>query len=92
MFLITLISVFINLYSINNIIMTPRTRINEATCPVRIVSIAKPYGFKTIGSFYKFLKQCNPNAKLYFGTTYMRASQVLRVVDKYLGINDLYSF
>jgi|LakMenEpi03Aug12_release.lakeMendotaPanAssembly.Ray.scaffolds.fasta_scaffold1999517_1 hypothetical protein len=72
--------------------MTPRTRINEATCPVRIVSLAKPYGFKTIGSFYKFLKQCDPHAKLYFGTTYMRASQVLRVMDKYLGTDALYSF
>lgn len=69
--------------------MTLRTRINEANCPVRIVSIARPYGFKTIGSFYKFLNQCDPHAKLYFGTTHMRASEVLRVLNKQLGINGL---
>jgi len=38
--------------------MTTRTKINEATCPIRIVAVARPYGFKTIGAFYKFLKQC----------------------------------
>jgi hypothetical protein len=68
------------------------TRINSADCPVRITSLAKPYGFKTIGSFYKFVRKCDPNAKLYFGTTHMRAVHVLRVMDKYLGIDDLSLF
>lgn len=72
--------------------MKVTTRINSADCPVRITSLAKPYGFKTIGSFYKFVRKCDPSAKLYFGTTHMRASQVLRVMDKYLGINDLSLF
>lgn len=59
--------------------MTNRTRIKN--CPVKISYVAKNYGFKTLGSFHKFLKQCNPNAKLYFGTTYIRVSKVLKDVE-----------
>ena len=67
--------------------MTSRTRINNATCPVRIVSVAQPYGFKTIGSFYKFLKQCNPSAKLYFGISHIRVLNMRKIVEAELGIN-----
>ena len=45
--------------------MNTRTKISA--CSIRISAVATPYGFKTIGSFHKFLKQCNPCAKLYFG-------------------------
>ena len=66
--------------------MTTRTKINEATCPIRIVSVARPYGFKTIGAFHKFLKQCNPCAKLYFGMSHVRATDMLRIVERELNI------
>jgi hypothetical protein len=62
--------------------MTKRIKIQN--CSVRISSIAKPYGFKTLGSFQKFLKQCNPNAKLYFGTSHIRVSQALGYVEREL--------
>jgi hypothetical protein len=64
--------------------MTTRTKISA--CPVRISAVATPYGFKTIGSFHKFLKQCNPAAKLYFGISYIRVTQMLRLVEKELDI------
>ena len=64
--------------------MTTRTKINNATCPVRIVAVAQPYGFKTIGSFYKFLKQCNPAAKLYYGISHVRVTDMLRIVEREL--------
>ena len=64
--------------------MTTRTKISA--CPVRISAVATPLGFKTIGSFHKFLKQCNPAAKLYFGISYIRVTQMLRLVEKELDI------
>jgi hypothetical protein len=66
--------------------MTTRTKINEATCPIRIVAVARPYGFKTIGAFHKFLKQCNPYAKLYFSMSHVRATDMLRLVERELNI------
>ena len=66
--------------------MTIRTKINEATCPIRIVAVARPYGFKTIGAFHKFLKQCMPAAKLYYGTTHIRVTDMLRLVERELNI------
>ena len=64
--------------------MTTRTKISA--CPVRISAVAIPYGFKTIGSFHKFLKQCNPAAKLYFGISHIRVTDMLRLVEKELNI------
>jgi hypothetical protein len=66
--------------------MTTRTKINETTCPIRIVAVARTYGFKTIGTFHKFLKQCNPCAKLYFGMSHVRATDMLRLVERELNI------
>lgn len=62
--------------------MTTRTKIKD--CPVRISAVATNYGFKTIGSFHKFLKQCNPCAKLYFGMSHVRATDMLRIVEREL--------
>jgi hypothetical protein len=64
--------------------MTKRTKISA--CPVRISAVAIPYGFKTIGTFHKFLKQCNPAAKLYFGISHIRVTDMLRLVEKELNI------
>ena len=60
--------------------MTKRTKISA--CPVRIRAVAEPYGFKTIGSFHKFLKQCMPTAKLCYGISHIRAQQMLSIVEK----------
>ena len=64
--------------------MTMRTKISN--CEVRIKAVAEPYGFKTIGTFHKFLKQCNPSAKLYFGISHIRVTDMLRLVEKELNI------
>jgi hypothetical protein len=62
--------------------MTTRTKISA--CPVRISGVATPYGFKTLGAFHKFLKQCTPGAKLYYGMSYVRAAQMLVIVEREL--------
>lgn len=69
--------------------MTLRSKINNATCPIRIVAVAQPYGFKTIGSFYKFLKQCNPTAKLSFGISHVRAAQMISIIEREIKISSL---
>ena len=65
--------------------MTTRTKISN--CDVRIKAVAEPYGFKTLGAFHKFLKQCNPSAKLYFGISHIRVEEMLRFVER--GLNSL---
>lgn len=64
--------------------MTTRTKISN--CDVRIKAVAEPYGFKTLGAFHKFLKQCMPAAKLYYGTTHIRVTDMLRLVERELNI------
>ena len=70
--------------------MTTRTKISA--CPVRISAVAIPYGFKTIGAFYKFLKQCNPCAKLYFGMSHIRVAQMISIVERELKYSKVISF
>jgi len=62
--------------------MTTRTKISA--CSVRVKAVAEPYGFKTLGTFYKFLKQCNPSAKLYFGMSHVRVAHMKLVVEREL--------
>jgi hypothetical protein len=57
-------------------------RIKIQNCSVRIISLAEPLGFKTLSSFHKFIKQCHPFAKIYFNTSYMRAKDVLKFIEK----------
>lgn len=64
--------------------MTMRTKISN--CSVRVKAVAEPYGFKTIGTFHKFLKQCRPAAKLYYGISHIRVTDMLRLVEKELNI------
>jgi hypothetical protein len=61
--------------------MTTRTKISN--CDVRIKAVAEPYGFKTLGTFHKFLKQCNPSAKLYYGISHIRVTEMLRFVERF---------
>jgi hypothetical protein len=57
-------------------------RIKIEKCSVRIIALAEPLGFKTLASFHKFIKQCHPQAKIYFNCSHMRAEQVLRLIKK----------
>ena len=60
------------------------TRISNDKFSDRICLIARSYGFKTIGSFHKFLKQCAPSAKLGFGVDHIRVAQILKEVESYM--------
>lgn len=62
--------------------MSPLTRITNDKFSVSICHIATLYGFKTIGSLRKFLKQCQPNAKLSLGVGHVRAAILLRQIDR----------
>lgn len=64
--------------------MTTKTRISTADLSVRLINIANIYGFKTVGSFYKFLKQCNPSAKLCVGLGHSRATMLLKELEREL--------
>ena len=61
--------------------MNKRTRITNDKFSIRICIIANNYGFKTIGSFHKFLKQCVPSAKLGLGIGHVRVASVLKEVE-----------
>ncbi len=63
--------------------MNNRTRITNDKFSVRICQIASNYGFTTIGSFHKFLKQCVPTAKLGLGIGHVRVASVLKEVETY---------
>lgn len=62
--------------------MSPLTRITNTKFSVSICTISVLYGFKTIGSLVKFLKQCQPNAKLSLGMGYVRVATLLRQIDR----------
>lgn len=58
--------------------MSPRTKITNDKFSIRVCQIASSYGFKTIGSFYKFVKQCQPSTKLHLGLGHCRAAEVVK--------------
>lgn len=60
-------------------------RIENSSLSDDVKSIAINYGFKTVGKFYQFVKQCNPNAKLYSGILTTRATRALRELNTYIG-------
>lgn len=69
------------------------TRIATGNISVRMKSIAIAYGFTTVGQLHKFLTKCNPHAKVYFNTSYMRASLALKQLNAELNnSNPLISF
>lgn len=61
-----------------------RHRINNERFSIRLCLVANAYGFKTIGSMYKALKQANPSTKWYFNTSYVRGAMLLREIEDYL--------
>lgn len=62
--------------------MGPLTRITNDKFSVSICHIAQLYGFKTIGSLVKFLKQCQPNAKLSLGMGHVRVAVLLMQINR----------
>jgi hypothetical protein len=62
--------------------MSPLTRITNDKFSVSICHVAQLYGFKTIGSLVKFLKQCQPYAKLSLGVGHVRVAMLLRQIDR----------
>jgi hypothetical protein len=61
-----------------------RHKINNKRFSIRLCSVASTYGFKTVGSMYKALKQAKPTAKWSFNTSYMRGAILLREIEEYL--------
>lgn len=59
-------------------------RINNQRFSVRLCSVASTYGFKTIGSMYKAIKQALPTAKWQCNTSYVRGVYLLREIEEYL--------
>ena len=59
-------------------------RISNSQLSDDVKTIAASYGFKTIGKFNQFLKQCNPNTKLYHGVYHIRVSKVNKQLNAYL--------
>jgi hypothetical protein len=66
--------------------MNNRTKITNDKFSIRICQIASNYGFKTIGSFHKFLKNCNPNAKLGLEMGHIRVANILKEVEECIGL------
>jgi hypothetical protein len=61
-----------------------RHRINNERFSIRLCSVASTYGFKTVGSMYKALKQAKPDARWSFNTSHMRGATLLREIEEYL--------
>jgi hypothetical protein len=64
--------------------MKTKHKITNERFSIRLCLVAKSYGFKTIGSMYKALKQAEPNAKWYFNLSYVRGAMLLREIEDYL--------
>lgn len=59
-------------------------RINNKRFSIRLCLVADVYGFKTIGSMYKALKQAQPHTKWSFNTSYVRGAMLLKEIENYL--------
>lgn len=62
--------------------MNNRTKITNDKFSIRICQIADNYGFKTIGSFHKFLKNCTPTAKLGLGIGHVKVANILKEIEE----------
>ena len=54
-----------------------------------LCNVAEGYGFKTIGSMYKAVKQANPNIKWQVSgsdISHVRGSKLLREIEAYLSL------
>lgn len=61
-----------------------RLLINNQRFSIRFCNVAKSYGFKTIGSFSKFLNNLQgPHVKLYYNTASIRASYLIKELEEF---------
>jgi hypothetical protein len=62
-------------------------RINSKRFSLTLCNVAENYGFKTIGSMYKAVKQASPNIKWQVtgsAIEHVRGSKLLREIEAYL--------
>ena len=62
-------------------------RINSTRFSAALCNVAEGYGFKTIGSMYKAVKQASPNIKWQVrgsAIDHVRGSKLLREIEAYL--------
>lgn len=59
-------------------------RINNQRFSIRVCGVANAYGFKTVGTMLKALKQAQPSAKWYYNTHFIRGTQMMRELEAYL--------
>ena len=69
--------------------MKTRHNINNERFSIRICTVAKIYGFKTIGSMHKALKKASPHAKWGYEGSHIRGTFLLREIEEYLEIKSL---
>lgn len=61
-----------------------RLHINNERFSIQLCSIAKTYGFKTVGKFEDFLNNLSsPSTKLYFRAIYVRAARLLNELETF---------
>lgn len=63
-----------------------KQRINNQRFSISLCTVAKTYGFKTIGSMQKALKQATPNAKWQCNTSHVRGATLVRELEAYLKV------
>ena len=61
-----------------------RLRINNRRFSIQFCTVAKIYGFKTVGSAIKFFNNLEcPHVKLYVYDTYIRASKLIKELEQF---------
>jgi hypothetical protein len=63
--------------------MNKLLRINSERFSVRLCRIAENYGFKTVGSLYKAVKQAKPTTKWSNGVGYLRGSRIIKELEDF---------
>lgn len=64
--------------------MKTRHKITNERFSVRVCSVAKTYGFKTVGSMLKALQTAQPNAKWGVGISHTRSNFLIKELKNYL--------
>lgn len=67
-----------------------KQRINNERFSISLCTVAKTYGFKTIGTMHKALKQACPNTKWQRNTSYVRGAILLKEIETYLNPEKYY--
>lgn len=64
--------------------MKTRHRINNERFSDRLCSVAKTYGFKTVGTMLKALQKAKPHAKWGVGTGHTRSALLIKELESYI--------